>query len=190
MKSNTSRYRTAGMAEEALSKLVNAGIAGWQEVKSGAKGGRPTRVLVLREEADSADPEEGDEEGDAWDQFFSEYTVPHTPKPDKTSSEAPPAEVPPSVTSEDPLPQNPDNTRAKPEETEVLSSFGVWGTNTSEKVEPPNTPPHGDSPCGGFGVCPPESTPSPEAVSDPGIGQFVSHFAESEVRDYAAETEC
>lgn len=41
-------YRQKEVAEGALSALVAAGLGAWEERKGGAKGGRPTRVFVLR----------------------------------------------------------------------------------------------------------------------------------------------
>jgi DNA polymerase-1 len=69
-KSNSRKYRTAGVAEVALEGLVEAGRATWQERPPSERGGRPTRVLVLNTTFDTTDTtdttsgESDDDDGD------------------------------------------------------------------------------------------------------------------------------
>ena len=54
-KSNSRKYPNAGYAETALEGLVNAGLAEWQNEPAGARGGRPSKVCVLRPTTDTTD---------------------------------------------------------------------------------------------------------------------------------------
>ena len=65
-KSNSRKYPSAETAEQALDTLVQAGLADWTERPTTAKGGRPTRSLILRPTQDTTDgTNDGeDEDGD------------------------------------------------------------------------------------------------------------------------------
>jgi DNA polymerase-1 len=62
---NQSRYRRTGAAELALDALVNDGLATWENVPPGPKGGRPTKTCVLKNLASKPDetPEDDEDEG-------------------------------------------------------------------------------------------------------------------------------
>jgi DNA polymerase I-like protein with 3'-5' exonuclease and polymerase domains len=65
-RSNPSRYRGPEQAEEALDALVQAGLADWQDRPPGARGGRPTKALVLRPappKPDKPAEDDADEDG-------------------------------------------------------------------------------------------------------------------------------
>ena len=47
-RANEGRYKTADDAEAALQGLVDAALADWSEKPAGPKGGRPTRVCILK----------------------------------------------------------------------------------------------------------------------------------------------
>jgi DNA polymerase I-like protein with 3'-5' exonuclease and polymerase domains len=61
-RSNGRRYRTKEVAEADLDRLVGLGLADWEDVPAGPRGGRPTRGLRLRptpDETDETDREDG-----------------------------------------------------------------------------------------------------------------------------------
>jgi hypothetical protein len=53
--SNSRKYPTAASASAALDSLVSAGIAEWIDRPSGPKGGRPSRILCLKQAHDETD---------------------------------------------------------------------------------------------------------------------------------------
>jgi DNA polymerase I-like protein with 3'-5' exonuclease and polymerase domains len=66
-KASGSRYRITEEAEAVLQELVDAGLADWQEVPPGPKGGRPTRACVLRPETDTTKTDTTSDEDDPED---------------------------------------------------------------------------------------------------------------------------
>jgi DNA polymerase I-like protein with 3'-5' exonuclease and polymerase domains len=78
----SARYKTAEAAEAALNGLVGDGLADWSERPAGPRGGRPTRVCVLRPETDTTKTDTTPDEEDPEDDGFGDG-VPTQP-PDTT----------------------------------------------------------------------------------------------------------